>query len=99
MIMKDYMEENSFNLDTIYYTEEELNLFKYWHDEKLKEIKQWMRENNCPIYIDYGTAALRGGLPITYVAKPEDLYTEEELALQKFKNYKPLVEPLVHIKN
>lgn len=67
-------EENSFNYTT-YFTEEEANLLKNWHDEDMKYIKQWMRKNNCPIYIDDSMTALRGGLPIIYVAKPEDLYT------------------------
>ena len=90
------MEENSFNFTT-YYTEEEANFIKKWYNEDMKYIKQWMRENNCPIYVDYSTAALRGGLPIIYVAKPEDLYTEEELLLKRFKNYEPTCKPMVHV--
>lgn len=89
------MEENSFTSYTTYFTEEEVNFLQDWYNEDMEYIKQWMRENNCPIYIDYSMAALRGGLPIIYIAKPEELYAEEELALQKFKNYKPLVEPTV----
>lgn len=72
------MEENSFNFTT-YFTEEEANFLKEQHNEKMKHIKQWMRENNCPVYTDYSAVGLRGGLPIIYIDKPEDFYTKEEL--------------------
>lgn len=86
------MEENNFWMN-----EEDLNFLKELYDEKIKIIKQLMRESGCLVYPDYSMVGLTGGLPITYVAKPEDLYTEEELALQRFKNYKPLICPTIHI--
>ena len=66
--------------------EEDLNLFKEWYDEKIKIIKELMRESGSLVYTDYSMIGLTGGLPITYVAKPEDLYTEEELLKQKFND-------------
>ena len=77
--------ENSFNFTT-WFTEEEAKFLEDWYNEDMKYIKQWMRENNCLVYTDYSMAALRGGLPIIYVAKPEDLYTEEELLKKKFND-------------
>lgn len=66
--------------------EEDFNFFKEWYNEKIKIIKQLMRESGCLVYPDYSMIGLTGGLPITYVAKPEDLYTEEELLKQKFND-------------
>ena len=77
--------------------EEDLNFFKEWYDEKIEIIKELMRESGCLIYPDYSMVGLTGGLPITYVAKPEDLYTEEELLLERFKNYEPTCKPMVHV--
>ena len=66
--------------------EEDFNFLKEWYDEKIKIIKELMRESGSLIYPDYSMVGLTGGLPITYVARPEDLYTEEELLKQKFND-------------
>lgn len=86
------MEENNFWMN-----EEDFNFLKELYNEKIEFIKELMRESGCLVYSDYSMAALRGGLPITYVAKPEDLYTEEELLLERFKNYEPTCKPMVHV--
>lgn len=64
--------------------EEDFNFLKEWYNEKIEFIKELMKESGSLVYTDYSVIGLTGGLPITYVAKPEDLYTEEELLKQKF---------------
>ena len=73
-------------LNNFWISEELLNFFKEWYDEKIKIIKDLMRESGSLVYPDYSMVGLTGGLPITYIAKPEDLYTEEELLKQKFND-------------
>ena len=77
--------------------EEDFNFLKEWYNEKIEFIKELMKESGSLVYTDYSMIGLTGGLPITYVAKPEDLYTEEELLLERFKNYEPTCKPMVHV--